>query len=150
MKEISLTRGKVALVDDEDFDYLNQFNWYCTINNYACRSIRKSGRRIVRMHRVITNPPDGFEVDHINMNKLDNRRENLRICNRSQNQSNRLAQKNSTTGYKGVYKNRNKWTSQIQNHKTLIHLGTFDNIDDARKAYINKAKKLFGEFARGE
>lgn len=109
MKEIPLSRGLVAIVDDEDFDWLNQWKWYAGNNGkartmYAIRMAAVEGkRRKFRMHREIMNPPDGMEVDHINHNGLDNRRSNLRIVTSSQNSRNtRKPRTGRTSKYKGV------------------------------------------------
>jgi len=153
MKCISLTRGKSAIVDDDDYDYLSQFKWYCSSDGYAQRMVRENGgRHTVRMHRVILNTPKGMDSDHINRNKLDNRRSNLRIATRSENQANKRNQINSTSGRKGVVWNRRarKWQVKIEFRGERIHLGYFDDIDDASNAYKVKAEELFGEFARVE
>ena len=97
-KSIPLTQGKFALVDDEDFEKLNQNVWlFC--NGYAARGVNRfPRRRLLYMHRIILNPPEGFDVDHISHNSLDNRKENLRICSRTENQRNRIIGKNNTSG----------------------------------------------------
>lgn len=149
MKEILLTQSKVAIVDDEDYDYLMQWSW-CYSGGYANRYFHKKMKsKSISMHRAIMKTPEGMETDHINHNKLDNRRRNLRICDRFQNRHNRPRQRNNTSGHKGVswYKKSNKWRVQITFHGKKIHVGVFVNIEDAAKAYQNKAKELFGEFA---
>lgn len=102
MKKIKLTQGKYAIVDDEDFEWLNQWKWcYC---KYVIRDIilNKKNKRIY-MHRLIMNTPEKMQTDHINGNKLDNRRNNLRICTQSQNNMNRKISKLNTSGYRGIY-----------------------------------------------
>ena len=102
MKEIKLTQGKVALVDDRDYEALNCFKWYVTnpikTRSYAVRSqqISPNVREKLRMHRVILQTPHGLLTDHINGNGLDNRRENLRIVTSSQNSMNRRLSKGNT------------------------------------------------------
>ncbi len=95
------------------------------------------------MHRLIMDCPDGMDVDHINGDGLDNRRENLRIVTRSQNLRNRKTFKNSKSGFKGVIFNpvNGKW-------KAIINLGTFDTSEEAAKAYDEAIKKLFGPLAK--
>ena len=110
---------------------------------------RQRRRKTLQLHRLLMNPPKGMVIDHINHNGLDNRRENLRICTRAENSRNRGKQKNNTSGYKGVcwYKRDKKWRAQIKKDSKKIHIGYFDIIEDAARAYDAKAKELFGEFA---
>lgn len=154
-KEIPLTQGKVALVDIEDYDYLNQFKWYaqkCKNNLfYVVRNIKKDGKQIkLCMHREIMKTPKGMHTDHINGNGLDNRRNNLRICNSSKNQRNSGKHKNNTSGYKGVFwHNRGKkWQASIGLNSKLKHLGLYSTKEEAAIAYNEAAKKYFGGFAR--
>ncbi len=151
-----LTKGRFALVDDADFEWLNQWKWGCHVMGYAVRTEQVSkinGKRKqigVFMHRQISMPGDGLEIDHINGNKLDNRRENLRVCTRSDNGRNRQKFSSATTSvYKGVYwaKTRNRWYAGIKYNGKSRHLGSFKNEDDAAKAYNIAAINLFGEFA---
>lgn len=153
MKEIPLSQDKVALVDDDMYDYLSKWKW-CYHKGYAARNelfITASGekaRKLVRMHRVIMNAPDGMDVDHRWGDTLDNRKENLRICTRQQNSCNK-AQVNNTSGFKGVswHKARNKWRAQIKLNQRQIHLGYFNNKTEAAKAYNAAALQYQGEFA---
>lgn len=137
MKQIKLTKGKFAIVDDDMFEYLNQWKWYCDIHGYAIRRpyIKNSGRKnqkceIIRMHRIINNTPDGFETDHINRNPLDNRKENLRSVNASQNKINQKIRIDNTSGVKGITwdKQTNKWRVFIGINNKIINLGRFLNI----------------------
>jgi len=149
--KIQLSKGKVALVDADMFDYLNQWSWFYHKNGYAMRSYRKDGKyRKDRMHRVVVNAPLGLDVDHINGNKLDNRRENLRIATRSQNNANKRMQSNNTSGYRGVnwHKQRGKWVAKIQVDRKSIHLGLYEKKEDAARAYNKAAVLYYGEFAQ--
>lgn len=148
-KTIQLTRGKVALVDDADFEWLNTFKW-CYSYGYAIRKVGWPNRKTQWMHREIAGTPAGMITDHINGDKLDNRRSNLRACNSSENKCNAVAQSNNTSGYKGVSWNKRsaKWEAQICVNRRGIHLGYFDTAEAAAKAYDEACIKLHGEFAR--
>ena len=106
MKRIPLTRGMYAIVDDEDYEYLNQWKWGARKDHnafYAVRGVEVNGRcEAILMHRVIADAKEGDEVDHGNGNGLDNTRKNIRICTHAENAKNRRLNKNSTTGFKGV------------------------------------------------
>lgn len=103
MKQIPLTKGRFAIVDDEDFEELNRYKWYSDHKGYAARnSPYVNGKRhVIWMHRVIAGTPAGMETDHINGIKNDNRRSNLRIATTVQNAMNRGLSKNNTSGYRG-------------------------------------------------
>lgn len=152
-KEIELTQGKFVLVDDEDYDYMNQWGWYAHKQGntfYAKRIIRENNHVImVHMHREIVQCPEGKYVDHINGNGLDNRKENLRICNKAENGRNRPKQINNSSGYKGVGwdKEKSRWRAQIMVNQKNKFIGRYDTKEDAAKAYDQEAKRLFGEFA---
>ena len=148
MKEIQLTQGKVALVDDEDFEYLNQWKWYVTKRNYVRRS---KENETLYLHRIILNVKDkNIFIDHVNMNKLDNRKINLRICNRSQNGMNRNKTSLNSSGYKGVVFDirRKKYYAKIKVNQKIIFLGYYINCIDAARAYNQAAQKYHGEFAK--
>lgn len=153
-KEISLTQGKVAFVDAEDYAYLNQFKWCAVYNGYnwyAVRNIPKNGKQtLVLMHREIMKPPKGMDTDHINGNGLDNRRCNLRVCNKSQNMMNRGKTKENTSGYKGVAwdKRAKKWKAHIRINSKLIYLGLFITKEEAALVYNKASKEYFGEYAK--
>jgi hypothetical protein len=152
-KEIQLTKGKVAIVDDDMFDYLSQWRWYYHKNGYALRNQRVYGENrkyCIRMHRLIAGAPKGFDVDHINGNKLDNRRDNLRVATRSENNYNKGTQVNNTSGYKGVCwsKQRKKWRSRIVVEGREMHLGFFHCKHEAAEAYNKAALNYHGEFAQ--
>ena len=157
MKEIQLTQGKVALVDDEDFDRVNQYKWWLGYdankknpNYYAIRVVRISHKKtLFKLHNLILKPPVGMFVDHINGNSLDNRRSNLRICTNAQNAANKRPQKGCSSSYKGVQKyEKSKWRAYVRFENKLIHLGCFNNEIKAAKTYDVNAVLLFGEFAR--
>ena len=151
MKEIELTQGFIALVDDKDFEKLSKYKWYYN-QGYACRgiNINKGKRTKLLMHKIINKTPKGYHTDHINGNMLDNRKENLRTCTASENIMNSKVSKNNKVGYKGVYwrKDINRWRAKIVFNRKNIHIGHFDNPHDAAKAYNRKATELFGEYAK--
>ena len=155
-KKIKLTKGKVALVDDSDYEYLSQWKWYCSSNDYAVRTqhVRLgrnnyTGKRIY-MHREILNSPDNMFTDHIDMDKLNNQRVNLRIATASQNAGNMKSKPLSSSKYKGVCldKSKNKWMATICRNGIHTTLGIFHKEEDAALAYNNAAIEFYGEFAR--
>ncbi len=156
MKHIPLTQGKVAIVDDEDYDFLMQWKWYAGKAGrryYAVRNTRnqKMGSPpIIFMHRVIVNAPEDKDIDHKNHNALDNRKVNLRICTRSENMANVRPQTNRISQYKGVSqtgRRKQAWRSRIKHNYITIYIGYYASEIEAAKAYDKKAKELFGEFA---
>jgi hypothetical protein len=143
MKTIELAKQKgIALVDDEDFEKLSKIHWRLSTDGYA------TTRLSVGMHRMVIGAKPGQQVDHINMNKLDNRKENLRLCTHSQNKMNMNAQSNSTTGYKGVDINHGRYRAQIKIGMKRKFIGYFDDPIAAAKAYDKEAVKNYGAFAR--
>lgn len=148
MKELILSRGDIALVDDEDYEFLNQWKWYKSNDGYATRCAWTGhGYKRYYMHRVVANTPIGMFTDHINLDRLDNRRSNLRICTLKQNLANRPPNRNNTSGKKGVSWHHNKWNVCISMNNKSKYIGAFKNIDDAVNAYNNAAKDYMGEFA---
>ncbi len=155
MKEIQLTQGKVALVDDEDFEYLNQFKWQAkkthSNNYYAGRWLRLSkGIRIfITMQNEIIKPCKNFIVDHVNNIGIDNRKINLRVCNNLENMRNKNIYKNNSSGFKGVSwdKKRKKYYSYIRHNNLMYNLGHYIDPKDAARAYNEAAIKYHGEFA---
>ncbi len=153
MKKIKLTQGKYALVDDEDYSELNKFKWCAakTSKIYAFRSKVINGkRRQCSMHRELMQPKDGYQVDHIDGDGLNNQRSNLRVCTPSQNQMNKSKMPSNTSGYKGVFllKTVNKWIAQISVGDKDIYLGIFADPLKAYEAYCKACIKYHGEFAR--
>ncbi len=172
MKEILLSqhskknRGKfVALVDDEDYEWLNKDSWYAhraegrtKITDYYVKNSKKIGNKKVKitlMHRLIMNAPKGVCVDHIDRNPFNNQRSNLRFATYQQNAFNKSKITNKTSIYLGVYlnkkakiNNREKiWLAKIKLNSGNVHLGSFKTEIDAAKAYNEMALKHFGEFA---
>ena len=138
-----------VMVDDEDFEYLQSFNWqvdkYSSVNTHGNYGM---GRTL--MCRLIMKPPLGVEIDHIDGNRLNNQKSNLRFANSSQNKCNRGARKDSKSGIKGVswHSQRNKWTVRIKiPYGKYLSLGLYDDKDVAAKVYNQAARKYHGEFA---
>lgn len=154
-REIPLTQGKVAIVDDADFDWLNQWKWFNASKRSprAARNVPSQHRRqqMIYMHRVIMNASSDQIVDHINGDALDNRRSNLRIATLAENNRNRKRNStNQSSNFKGVnfHKRDKRWTASIGHNGQSIYLGEFDKEIDAAAAYNDAARELFGEFAR--
>lgn len=155
MKEISLSKGHVAIVDDEDFERLSKHKWYADVKTsdqiYAKTSRFLGADRKVYLHRLVAGATHRHEyVDHIDGNTLNNQKQNLRICTNAQNISNGKSHKGSISRFKGVTfcKEKRKWASAIGVNYKTIHLGRFENETDAALAYNEGAKKYHGEFAR--
>jgi hypothetical protein len=144
MKEIVLTKGFVALVDDDEFEELNKYKWQAVMRGnkrliYAVRSIHikgtTNGAKHPYMHRILLNPPKEMQIDHINGNTLDNRKENLRIVTSRQNKQNLHFKKSSS--YPGVSFNKSisQWRSMIRWNGKQRYLGDFKNEIDAATTY---------------
>lgn len=150
MKEIKLTRGKVVLVDDADFDWLNQWKWYARPNGNTFYAQRQERRKTVKMHRVILGMTDRNQLaDHEDRNGLNNQRYNLRSATRLQNAINRNARKDGSSKYLGVmlHSRDKKYYASIRVNKKLKHLGVFSDELLAAKAYNDAAMIHHGTFA---
>lgn len=147
MAEIWLHGGKVALVDDCDFERFHCFSWFPTSGTILYAQ-RKQGRKNILMHREIMSAPPGLQVDHINGNGLDNRRANLRLCTLAENLRNQRRRTNNASGFKGVNKSGDVWRARIKVNNQEIPLGCYKDPTEAARAYDYAAKKYFGEFAR--
>jgi hypothetical protein len=155
MKQIPLTQGKFALVDDEDFEFLNQFKWHAYKSRntyYAGRKLRLgvNKRQIIIMHRQILGLEDpSIKGDHIDHNGLNNQRCNLRMATNAENCKNQKPKNGYSSKYKGVcwHKRDNKWNATIFAEGKKKHLGYFIDEIEAAKAYDSAAKIYFKEFA---
>ena len=143
-----------SIVDAEDYEWLSRLKWH-NINGYAC-CYEKNAEGVSRrcqMHRMIMQPPSHLVIDHRNHDPLNNTRQNLRICTRSENQKNQskmvsMNGKSTSSKYKGVYRHKNgKYKATIRCNGKQYHLGYHKNEIDAAKAYDAKARELHGEFA---
>ena len=156
MKKIPLTRGKYAVVDATDYERISKHKWHYMTAGYAGRDVHISyidgfqKKKKVYMHRDVLNESDE-SIDHINRDKLDNRRENLRTCSQSVNVQNASLRKDNKTGVKGIVTitdgRKKKYWARIGFNKKTISLGCFATIKEAAEAYSIKAKELYGEHA---
>lgn len=141
MREIQLTYGKIALVDDEDYKRVNQYKW--SINRGYAQARVNGGT--VLMHRFILGAKsDNCDIDHINGNRSDNRHENLRLATRTQNNANSKKRLNTLSKYKGVTRHRNKWQVYVNGE----YIGKYDDEREAAETYDRIAVRIWGEYAR--
>lgn len=159
MRSIVLANNVVVLVSSEDYEFLIRWKWKTDKHGYAIRTAHrayvngKQKHKTIRMHRVVAdrflNPSGNLNlVDHINRNRLDNRRENLRLCTKADNQRNIAVPSHNTSGFVGVSWNKplNKWESYITMNHQKIHIGVFEDIYEAAQARACVAEQLHGEF----
>lgn len=157
---IELTKGRKAIVDWVDLEWLQLSKWYFKEapdgTGYAARiKLQGSERILISMHRAVFlkhNPDKAnvfHDIDHVNRNKLDNRLSNLRLATRSSNIANREANKNNKSGYKGVnfYPLSNSWRAQIADNGKKRHIGYYATVEEAALAYNIESARIYGEFA---
>jgi hypothetical protein len=150
------TKGvsREILVDHVDGELFRSHTWHVTSKGYVATNVKRNGVNWYegwatgKLHRMILKAPKGKVVDHINHNKLDNRRTNIRICTPQENARHCKKTTPTKSGLKGVYDNRHgKWAAAIRVDDKLLHLGTFSTKEDAARTYDAAARKYFGEFA---
>lgn len=157
MIEIPITKGQTAIIDDEDYGKISPFQWCCHGDGYAARGYHENGKVVIlKMHHaVFGKPPAGYVIDHINGNKLDNRKCNLRLVTQQQNCFNSKKRIAPVSGkkpsrFKGVgwRENRKKWRSRITFNGKRYYLGQYETEEEAALAYNKAAKSFFGEYAK--
>lgn len=151
MKELRLSNGKNSTVDDKDFEFLSKFKWR-EADGYAARTSSKletGVRRTILLHKLLMGEKLGYEVDHKNRNRLDNRRDNFRWASSSENKANVLKRSGASSQYKGVCWDlrKNCWRAHVGSRKNKKHLGYFKDEVEAAKIYDKAAFDRWGEFA---
>lgn len=150
---VQLTKGYEAIIDVADVALVSGRNWQASVEPngqvYAICTVKQNGRKkTVRMHRLIAGASGELDVDHRDVNGLNNRRANLREASRSSNKANSRLSKRNTSGLKGVRRSGAKWRAAIRKNGKHISLGYFEDPNDAHQAYVEAAQTHFGEFAR--
>lgn len=144
IRHVPVSRVDFAVVDSSDYQAVSEVRWTVS-HGYARRCTSDK----TLMHRFILKAPRGMVVDHINHNTLDNRRENLRVCTRGENQRNMMIGKHNKSGFKGVHfdKRTKRWVAQIFFNNKIKYLGRFNSPQDAAQAYDKSALLIHGDFA---
>lgn len=149
-KRIKLTQGKYTTVDDEDYELLinSNFKWYCTYSHGHHYAFGQHAGTYIMLPRFLLNPKKGEQIDHIDRNGLNNKRDNLRIVSNRENQLNKKKPAHNTSGYKGVWwaKDRNKFRAEFYYKGQRYSLGSFDDPREAARAYDKKALEIVPEY----
>lgn len=148
MKGLQLTKNREAIIDDEDFEFLNQWKWSIHQAGRYQYAARQNKGKIIKLHRLLMKAKAGDVVDHKNGDTLDNRRSNLRLCSKGQNNMNVKKRIDNKSGFKGVCFKRGKWMAYIQANKKWKHLGYHESAEAAALVYDIAAKEMHGEYAK--
>lgn len=151
MIKIELANHGCAVIDEEDYSIVSKLKWRAVFNGFTWYAISTYHKKTVYMHRLIMKEAETcVHIDHINSNGLDNRKENLRSCNGSQNNMNRKKSMIATSIYKGVYWDRSagRWVARVKINRKPVYERSFTREIDAAIAYDSTAKAIFGEYAR--
>lgn len=139
---------ETIVVDESDAHLFEVGAWYID-KGYARRNMMgPNGQEKEYLHRLILGASEGVMVDHVDGDRRNNTRSNLRLCTHGENMVNRKIHRSNKCGLKGVYADRNKWRAQITVKGKQHHLGSFDTKELAHAAYLAAAERLHGEFAR--
>jgi len=154
-RQIQLGHGRFAIVDESDYDWLNQWKWHARKSKYTYYAmswmIGKDHDKKISMHNLIMGiSPDGLIVDHIDTIGTHNFRSNLRFCTQSENMMNQSPQIGKTSKYKGVYwdNTKHRWKASIHKNGQKVWSKTFGSEIEAAIGYNEKALELFGQYAR--
>jgi len=147
---VILTQGYSAIIDASDVSLVSRRNWYAWVGPSGVYAVHCKNRHTVRMHRIIMGNPQGLQIDHIDMNGLNNRRGNLRVATRSQNKCNMAARADNSSGLKGAHLSGQpgRWKSTITIGGKRTSLGVYDTPEEAHAAYCNAVSEHHKEFAR--
>ena len=139
--------GEKFIIDKEDFDLIKDFYWYVDAGYLKNRRAINGKRKLFAMHRIIMNAKEGEMIDHINQDRSDNRKINLRLANKSKNAMNSKTRSDNTSGFNGVVIWGNRWRAQITLNQKMETIGYFDTFEEAVKARVAKEIELFGQFS---
>lgn len=150
---VTLTRGHEAIIDAADAESAGRFNWYALVtkygHTYALRARRKEDDEPQLLHRMLTKAPAGMDVDHINGNGLDNRRENLRVCTHAQNMANQRIERPNRLGYRGIYQQTpTSFRAEISVKDKKVNLGNYRTAAEAAAVYQRAVVEIRGEYAK--
>lgn len=148
IRRITLACGATALCDAEDYHWLARFSWRLHPSGYA---VAGGENRLLQMHRLVMGlAPGSVLIDHINSDRLDNTKTNLRKCSHAENTRNRVKPSGTSSRFKGVYRDsrRGYWRVRVSFEKRAHYVGVFQDEVEAARAYDAKALELHGEFAR--
>lgn len=147
MKILQTDKGVDFVIDDDTYLWAKDINW--KLSKFGYVSFRKGTKRVF-LHRLVAQTPEDYITDHINGNRLDNLRSNLRVVTNKQNVWNSGLRNDNTSGYRGVHfrKDRGRWTAEIKANGKKHCLGCYNTAEEAAVVYNRKAKELFGDFAR--